>query len=143
MQYGDMIEWRSASAGDTVTEIDADGMRINTEFGWEQGDVINYIHAQYAVAVARKSELADTSGWCPVNQTTFESALVTNVHVTGDACMVGKMPQSRFSASSQGKVNAAAVLSISNVEDSVSPSLVNTCYSYVTPDYSISVAAVY
>ena len=40
-----MIKWRSASAGGMVTEIDADGMRLNTEFGWEEGDVINYIPA--------------------------------------------------------------------------------------------------
>ena len=56
-----MIEWRSASAGGKITEIDADGMRLNTEFGWEEGDVINYIPAQYAGAVARKSGLADAS----------------------------------------------------------------------------------
>ena len=87
-----MIDWRSGTAGGKVTDIDASWMRLNTEFGWEEGDVINYIPAQYAGVVARKSGLADASGWCPVNQTTFESALVTNVHVTGDACMVGKMP---------------------------------------------------
>ena len=75
-------------------------MRLNTEFGWEEGDVINYIPAQYAGAVARKSGLADASGWCPVNQTTFESTLVPNVHVTGDTCMAGKMPKSGFSANS-------------------------------------------
>ena len=143
MHYGDMIEWRSASAGGTVTEIDAGGMRLNTEFGWEEGDVINYIPAQYAGSVARKSGLADASGWCPVNQTTFESTLVPNVHVIGDACMAGKMPKSGFSANSQGKVTAAAVVSLLNGEDPVSPSFANTCYSYVTPDYSISVAAVY
>ena len=143
MQYGDMIEWRSASAGGKITQIAADGMRLNTEFGWEEGDVINYIPAQYAGAVARKSGLADTSGWCPVNQTTFESTLVPNVHVIGDASMAGKMPKSGFSANSLGKVTAAAVVSLLNGEDPVSPSFANTCYSYVTPDYSISVAAVY
>ena len=118
-------------------------MRLNTEFGWEEEDVINYIPAQNAGAVAQKSGLADASGWCPVNQTTFESTLVPNVHVIGDACMAGKMPKSGFSANSQGKVTAAAVVSLLNGEDPVSPSFVNTCYSYVTPDYSISVAAVY
>ena len=93
MHYGYMIAWCSASAGDTVTEIDADSMRLNTEFGWEVGDVISYIPAQYAGAVARKSVLADASGWCPVNQTTIESTLVSNVHVIGGAFMVVKMPK--------------------------------------------------
>ena len=91
MHYGDMIEWRSGSAGGMVTEIDADGMRLNTEFGWEERDIINYIPAQYAGAMARKSGLADASGWRPVNQTTFKSTLEPNVLVIGDACMAGKM----------------------------------------------------
>ena len=33
MHYEDMIEWRSGSAGGKFTEIDADGMQLNTEFG--------------------------------------------------------------------------------------------------------------
>ena len=143
MHYGDMIEWRSASAGGMVTEIDADGMRLNTDFGWEEGDVINYIPAQWAGAVARKSGLADDSGWCPVNHVTFESTLIPNVHVIGDACKAGAMPKSGFSANSQGKVVAAAVVSMFWGETPVSPSFANTCYSYVTPDYSVSVAKVY
>jgi sulfide dehydrogenase [flavocytochrome c] flavoprotein subunit len=143
MHYGDLIEWRSATAGGKVSEIDAEGMRLNTEFGWEEGDVINYIPAQWAGAVARKSGLADDSGWCPVDHVTFESKLVQNVHVIGDACKAGAMPKSGFSANSQGKVAAAAVVSMFWGEDPVSPSFANTCYSYVTPDYSVSVAAVY
>ncbi|MGA1644557.1 MAG: FAD-dependent oxidoreductase, partial [bacterium] len=109
MHYGDLIEWRSATAGGKVSEIDAEGMRLNTEFGWEEGDVINYIPAQWAGAVARESGLADDSGWCPVDHVTFESKLVPNVHVIGDACKAGAMPKSGFSANSQGKVAAAAV----------------------------------
>ena len=133
MHYGDMIEWRSLSAGGKVTDIDADSMRLNTEFGWEEGDVINYIPAQYAGAVARKSGLADASDWCPVNQNTFESTLVPNIHVIGDMLMAGKIPKSGFSANSQVKVTAAAVVSILNREDPVSLSFANTCYNNVTP----------
>ena len=55
--------------------------------------------------------------------------------------MAGKM-QNGFFANSQGKVTAAAVVSLLNGEDPVS-SFANTCYIYVTPDYSISIAAVY
>ena len=53
------------------------------------------------------------------------------------------MPKSGFSANSQGKVVAAAVVSMFWGETPVSPSFANTCYSYVTPDYSVSVAKVY
>ena len=109
MHYEYMIAWCSASAGDTVTEIDANSMRLNTEFGWEEKDVINVIPAPICWCKARKSRLTDASGWCQVYQTTFESTLVPNVHVIGDACMVGKIPKSGFSANSQGKVTAAAI----------------------------------
>ena len=79
--------------------------------------------------MARKSGLADASGWCPVNQTTFESTLVPNVHVIGDACMAGKISKSGFSANSQGKVTAAAVGINFKREDPVSLSFANTCYN--------------
>lgn len=143
LHYGEMIEWRQGSAGGMVSEIDAQGMRLNTEFGWEEGDVVNFIPAQQAGAVARNSGLTDESGWCPVQAATFESTLMPNVHVIGDACKAGAMPKSGFSANSQGKVVAAAILSHFRGEEPVEPSFANTCYSLVTPDYSISVAAVY
>ena len=118
-------------------------MRFNTEFGWEEGDVINYIPALCAGAVARKSGLADASGWCPGDQITFETSLVPNVYVIGDACKAEKMLKSGISANSQGKVAVAAVISLLDREDPVSPLLANTCCSCVTPDRNISVAAVY
>ena len=72
-----------------------------------------------------------------------ESSLVPNVYVIGDACKAEKMPKSGFSANSQGKVTVAAVISLLDGEDPVSPLLANTCCSCVTPDRNISVAAVY
>ena len=57
MHYGYMVAWCLASAGDTVTEIDADSMRLNTEFGWEEKDVIDYIPAQYAGAKHESRDL--------------------------------------------------------------------------------------
>ncbi len=143
LHYGEMIEWRSAMAGGKVTEIDAQGMRVNTEFGWEEADVINYIPAQWAGKIARDSGLADQSGWCPVDQVTFESKLKPGIHVIGDSALAGAMPKSGFSANSQGKVLAAALVSTFRGEEPVAPSFANTCYSLVTPQYSISVAAVY
>jgi sulfide dehydrogenase [flavocytochrome c] flavoprotein subunit len=41
------------------------------------------------------------SGWCPVNQKTFESTIHKNVHVVGDASVAGKMPKSAYAANSQ------------------------------------------
>ena len=143
LHYGDMIEWRGSGAGGAPLAVDARGKRIDTDFGWESGDVVNFIPAQYAGKIARDSGLTNDAGWCPVNQKTFASDLVDNVHVIGDACIAGKMPKSGFSANSQAKITAAAIVAELNGEDPLSPSFANTCYSLVTPDYGISVAAVY
>ncbi len=78
-----------------------------------------------------------------MDQKTFESTLVPGVHVIGDACIAGAMPKSGYSANSQGKVCAAAVVAMLNDGEVGVPSYVNTCYSIVAPGWGISVAAVY
>ncbi len=143
LHYRDLIEWRQGSAGGQVLQIDAKNMQVETDFGWEKGDVINFIPAQWAGKIARDSGLTNEAGWCPVNQITFESEVMPKVHVIGDASIAGAMPKSGFSANSQAKVCAAAIVSMLRGEDPVAPSFANTCYSLVTPNYSISVAAVY
>ena len=53
------------------------------------------------------------------------------------------MPKSGFSASSQGKVVAAAAVDALAGKSAADPSFANTCYSLVAPEYGISVAKVY
>lgn len=141
--YGDMIEWRAGEAGGKISQINADEMTVSTEFGNEKGDVINYIPPQTAGKIALDSQLADESGWCPVNQKTFESKIHKDVHVIGDASIAGKMPKSGFSANSQAKIVAQAVNDLLHAREPVAPSYANTCYSLINPEYGISVAAVY
>ena len=139
-----LIEWRPAPDG-AVSSVDADSKTL--VYGPLEdeitADVINLIPPQRAGAIAQASDLADDSGWCPVDQKTFESKQVPGVHVIGDACIAGKMPKSGYAANSQGKVCAAAVVALLNEGEAGVPSFVNTCYSIVAPDYGISVAAVY
>jgi sulfide dehydrogenase [flavocytochrome c] flavoprotein subunit len=118
-------------------------MSAQTEFGEEKADVINYIPPQQAGAIARESGLTDDSGWCPVDTISFESAQAANVHIIGDASIAAKMPKSGFSANSQGKIAAAAALDLLAGRALRAPSFANTCYSFVAPEYAISVAAVY
>ena len=66
-----------------------------------------------------------------------------NIHVVGDAGIMGGMPKSAFSANAQAKVCAAAVAALLRSEKPADPKLINTCYSLVAPDYGISVAGVY
>jgi len=74
---------------------------------------------------------------------TFESKLIPNVHVLGDAAIMGGMPKSAFSANAQAKVCAAAVTALLAGQTPAEPRLINTCYSLVAPDYGITVAGVY
>ena len=53
------------------------------------------------------------------------------------------MPKSGFSANSQAKVCAAAVVTALAGESLPQPSYANTCYSLIGPEYGISVSAVY
>ena len=87
--------------------------------------------------------MADRTGWCPVDPVTFESKLIPNIHVIGDAAIMGAMPKSAFSANAQAKVCAAAVAALLRGEKPAEPRLINTCYSLVAPDYGITVAGVY
>ena len=141
--YGHMIEWFPGSAGGKILRVDTGEMAVETEFGIEKGDVINYIPDQWAGQIAHESGLVDESGWCPVDQRTFESKIHPGIHVIGDAAIAGAMPKSGLSASGQAKFTAAAVIDMLNNKEPKTTTLANTCYSFLAPDYAISVAAVY
>ncbi len=140
-----IIEWRPVSEEGKATGVNAATRTlISGELDTEtKADVLNVIPAQTAGKIAFAAGLTDDSGWCPVNKKTFESTLVGDVHVIGDASIATKMPKSGYSANSQGKVCATAVVAALQGKDMITPSYVNTCYSIVGEDYGISVAAVY
>jgi len=142
--YPGMIEWVSGTKGGIVSQVDAKNMEVHNEIGDViKGSVINYIPHQASGAIARKVGLADEGGWCPVDQKTFESTLLKNIHVIGDSSMSAPLPKSGYAASSEGKMCAAAVVTAIKGIEMPNPSYSNTCYSLVGPDYGISVAAVY
>ena len=141
--YPGMIEYRNIDNDGVVRKLIAEKKTLITDFGEVTGDVVNFIPAQKAGAVAANSGLADKTGWCPVDHRTFESKLHKNVHVIGDASMASPMPKSGFAASTQAKVCAAAVAALLKGEAPGTPKFVNTCYSLVGPNYGISVAMVY
>ena len=141
--YGDMIEWRSSEFGGKVVKVDPMKKIITTEDEDVQADVLNYIPSQKAGQLAFDSGLTQ-GDWCPVNTKTFESRLVPNVHVIGDASIATKMPKSGFSANSQGKIAALQITRMLKNQPVVNPpKLANTCYSLIAPNYGITVAAVY
>jgi sulfide dehydrogenase [flavocytochrome c] flavoprotein chain len=141
--YPDMLEWVPLSKGGAVTEVDPTTKTFITDFGKHQASVGNVIPPQKAGRIAEIADVADQTGWCPIDPVTFESKLVPNIHVVGDAAIAGAMPKSAFAANAQAKVCAAALMRLLRGEAPPTPKLINTCYSLVAPDYGISIAGVY
>lgn len=141
--YGQMIEWVSNQDGGKLNSIDVKNKTIDADYGRVKADVINYIPPQKAGKLAFATGLTNESGFCPVNQQTFESTIHKNIHVIGDASIASPMPKSGHSATSQAKACAANIVLAMAGKEPISAKNVNTCYSLVTPDYAISVAAVY
>ena len=140
--YAGMFEYRGAKK---VTEVDAKSRTVLVEGVDEvKGDVVNVIPPQRAGRIAVAAGLVGPDkNWCPVNATTFESSLHKDIHVIGDACIAGAMPKSGYSANSEAKICAMNVVALLNGKDTTEMSGINVCYSYVTADQAISVAAVY
>jgi NADPH-dependent 2,4-dienoyl-CoA reductase/sulfur reductase-like enzyme len=141
--YPNHLEWVGLSQGGKVTSVEVADMTLVTEFGKHKAAVANVIPPQKAGRIAEIAGVADKTGWCPIDPVTFESKLVPNIHLMGDAIIAGAMPKSAFSANAQAKVCAAAIVRLLAGQPPVEPRLINTCYSVVAPNYGISVADVY
>jgi sulfide dehydrogenase [flavocytochrome c] flavoprotein subunit len=142
--YGEngMIEWVSAAAGGKAESLDPKTRTLSCAVEDFKGDVVNIIPAQKAGRIAFAADLVD-GDWCPVDKKTFESKRHPGVYVLGDASDASKMPKSAYSANSQAKVAAAAIINRFNGREPGDPTYLNTCYSIVGEDFGISVAAVY
>ena len=141
--YPDNLEWVSLSKGGKVTSVEPATKTVVTDFERYRAAVANIIPPQKAARIAELAQVTDRTGWCPVDAATFESKQQPNIHVIGDAAIMGGMPKSAFSANAQAKVCAAAVARLIAGQKPDEPRLINTCYSLVAPDYGITVAGVY
>ena len=142
--YPDMIEWLNPEIlGGWVTAVDPGAMTITAGDETFTASVANVIPPQHAGAIAREAGLADESGWCPVAPSTLASRLRPDIHLVGDAIIPGDMPKSGFSANSQAKVCANAVLADLLGKTAFKPRFRNTCWSLVTTDHAIKVGASY
>lgn len=138
-----LIEWVSMTAGGQLTGVDPDGGKVTTMADTVKADVINPIPPQKAGKIAFDAGLTNDTGWCPVDQHTFESTVQSGIHVIGDASIASPMPKSGYAANSEAKVCAASVAALLQGKEAPTPSYVNTCYSTVTPEHGFSVAMVY
>jgi sulfide dehydrogenase [flavocytochrome c] flavoprotein subunit len=141
--YDGMIEWVPLSKDGKVVKVDPKTKQLESDLGAKhKGDVVNVVPPQKAGAIAMAAGVAQ-GDWCPINPATFESTLQKDIHVIGDAAIAAPMPKSGFSASSQAKVVAAAIVAMLQGKQPATPSFANTCYSVVGPEYGISVANVF
>lgn len=139
-----LIEWKGLEDQATVTKVDAKTLTVTTAFDDEiKANVLNIIPPQKAGKLAHDLGLANDSGWCPIDFKTFESTVHKDIYVIGDACIAGAMPKSAYSANSQAKTAAAAIVTTLQGKELPETSHINTCYSLVGKDYGISIAAIY
>src|SRR5882724_6881139 len=141
--YPGMIERIALSQGGRVTSVDAATSTIVTDFGNYTAAVASVIPPQKAGRIAEIAEVADNTGWCPIDPTSFASKLVPNIHVIGDACIAGQIRKSASAANAQGKACAAAIVNILAGKSPEMPRLNGACYNTVAPGYAFSLSGVY
>jgi sulfide dehydrogenase [flavocytochrome c] flavoprotein subunit len=141
--YGGMIERVSLSQGGRTVSVDPATSTLITDFGNYAAQVANVIPPQKAGRIAEIAGAADKTGWCPVDPVSFESKLVPNIHVIGDACIAGGIPKSASAANAEAKACAAAIAGSIAGRSSDLPRLDGACYNTVAPGYAFSLSGIY
>jgi NADPH-dependent 2,4-dienoyl-CoA reductase/sulfur reductase-like enzyme len=112
-----------------------------------RADVLNVLPPMRAGRIALDSGLANLANqrWAGVHYQGFESTVLPDVHVIGDAIQIAPgMPKSGHMANNHGKVAAAAAISrLRGWELNPAPVLTNTCYSFVDGQRVVHVASVH
>jgi NADPH-dependent 2,4-dienoyl-CoA reductase/sulfur reductase-like enzyme len=143
-RYKDIVEYRPKH---NVIDVDAASNTLKFDFQDDlKASVLNVIPAMRAGDVAAQAGLATANKrWCEVDFLTFESKVVKNVHVLGDATLsAALMPKSGHMANQHGKTCAAAVVALlTGQEVNPMPIYNNTCYSFVSATDVIHVASVH
>lgn len=126
-----------------VTQFDARTREVSTKAGKKvKFDAANIIPGQRAGDIAAKAGVTQ-GDWVPVNPENFQARANANVYVLGDATVAAEMPKSAFSANSQAKVVAAALLADLSRKERFPARYRNTCWSLVAPDDCVKIGANY
>lgn len=135
--YRGILEYRG---NQKLLKADAQ-RRLTTAGETLRGDVVNLIPPQSAAELAHRAGLVGDDGrWCPVDHTTYESTLVSGVHVIGDACLSQDMQRSASAANAQGKACALNLAATLARRDARPHTFSNVCYSLL--DDRVGAAAV-
>lgn len=137
--YGNIVEWISVVDGGAVLRVDTAHSTLHTSNGPQRVAVANVIPPQAPGELAVTAGLASGHGWCPIDPVTFESRLVSRVHVVGDACIADAMPKSASAACSQALQCAAAIVAAINERELPAPTFESVCYSMLAPNDALSI----
>ena len=139
--YPGIIEYRGSSK---LVDVDARTMTAKLEFDDVKADVLNVLPPMKAGGIANPFITANKR-WCEINWLTYESKNVPGVHLLGDALQIAPlMPKSGHMANAHGKACASAVVALLTGEQpNASPTLTNTCYSFVSAEKVVHVASVH
>ena len=107
--YPGMIEWQDPKVHGGIKGVNVKTNEVITDLATYKAQLVNVIPAQMAGEIARNAELADKTGFCPIDPANMRSKMDANIYVVGDACIPGQMPKSAFSANSQAKVAAMMI----------------------------------
>jgi NADPH-dependent 2,4-dienoyl-CoA reductase/sulfur reductase-like enzyme len=127
--------------GDNV-EVDPQAMTVTIDGVVENVDVCNVIPAQRAGEIAFAAGITD-GNWAPVSAYDLSSKMDENIHVLGDSAAQGAMPKSGFSANSQAKVAANAIVAALTDGRAFPPRFSNTCWSLIDTEDGVKVGATY
>jgi len=139
--YAGIIEYRPNSR---VVDVDVKTMTAKMEVDDVQADILNVLPPMKAGTIADPFITANQR-WCEINWLTYEAKNFPGVHLLGDSLQIAPgMPKSGHMANAHGKTCAAAVLALlAGEQPNSSPTLNNTCYSFVSPDKAVHVASVH
>ncbi|KUJ76164.1 flavocytochrome C [Ruegeria marisrubri] len=140
--YEGMIDWINGDFGGGNVSVDPDAMTVTIDGEETKVDVCNVIPAMKAGRICEMAGITE-GNWAPVTGHTMQSRIDENIHVLGDACAQGDMPKSGFSANSQAKVAAMAVLSALTDSKLFPAKFSNTCWSLIDTNDGVKVGATY
>jgi NADPH-dependent 2,4-dienoyl-CoA reductase/sulfur reductase-like enzyme len=140
--YPGMITRIGPDFGGDNVEVDPQAMTVTIDGVVENVDVCNVIPAQRAGEIAFAAGITD-GNWAPVSAYDLSSKMDENVHVLGDSAAQGAMPKSGFSANSQAKVAANAIVAALTDGRAFPPRFSNTCWSLIDTEDGVKVGATY
>lgn len=140
--YSGMVTRIGPDMGGNAIEVDPAAMTVTIDGVVEKVYVCNVIPGQRAGQIAFAAGITD-GNWAPVSAYDMSSKVDPNITVLGDAAAQGAMPKSGFSANSQAKVAANAIVAALTGSRAFPARYSNTCWSLLDTDDGIKVGATY